>query len=183
MEKAFMDEHLVSINVSDAQIGARMHEYGSHLSTDIEKAAFEYLQRNWFNTHRLKGHRDNIKRWWPYPEEVYECCKCVSLPTARFPNSLFSHCKTYSHLGSIFGLPAREVQIAAKNTETLLRMECGLTTLWIERRKEANRVARIRKTRYDSEAAMNKVFDSADEFDDSKIRKLNRERAAKKRSS
>ena len=56
-----------------------------------------------------KGTFDRKQRWYPSDEEECSCCSNIRRPSAAFPYSLLSHCKTRKHVARLYGVEEKRI--------------------------------------------------------------------------
>lgn len=90
------------------------------------KAAEEYIRRKARHTHP-NGELDKKRRWYPSDEERQECCRQIRRPSARFPYSYMTHCRTVEHVAKLHGVSPEEVRLALKVDDTEKLRACLIT--------------------------------------------------------
>lgn len=68
----------------------------------LDKAANCYIERNERADHP-SGSFDSGGRWYPCEiTEEQDCCGSIRRPSAAYPYSLLTHCRTLRHIASLF---------------------------------------------------------------------------------
>jgi len=79
-----------------------------HLSESelrIEKAYAEWSSRQDRHSHP-PGNFDDRSRWYPVADERCTCCDAIRSPSAAYPFSLMTHCRSAEHVASLHDVPA-----------------------------------------------------------------------------
>lgn len=80
-------------------------------------ATMEYLARKAGLSCPI-GSCDSAGRWYPGGDEEASCCSSIRLPSRRFPDSLFRHCLTMSHVAELYGVAVDEIRSEIKRIST-----------------------------------------------------------------
>ena len=79
----------------------------------IYQAAQLYIDRRDRKKHP-SGHFDKHKRWSPNASERCDCCECIRSPSATYPFSLMTHCRTVNHVANLLKVNPKLVKQAIK---------------------------------------------------------------------
>lgn len=75
----------------------------------VVRATRECLDRRDRKKHP-DGYFDSKKRWYPMPWENQECCPSVRNPSATYPFSLMTHCRTVEHVAKLFKVDPKDIR-------------------------------------------------------------------------
>ncbi len=82
----------------------------------LEQAAKEYVGRRERMVHP-DGYFDNAGRWYPYSDEVQNCCKGIRSPSRAYPYSYMTHCRTAIHVANLYEVDATDLRRAVKEMD------------------------------------------------------------------
>lgn len=85
----------------------------------LKKAIKEYFDKKNRNVHP-EGYFDNKKRWYPSVEEEQSCCKNIRTPSAHFPFSKLTHCRSALHISKKNNVDVKELRSMIKNWHLLV---------------------------------------------------------------
>ena len=77
----------------------------------ILEAAQEYLARKARKKHPV-GWFDSHRRWYPSIIEHQNCCSDIRGPSAKYPYSYITHCRTAQHVANLYGVEERHLKEA-----------------------------------------------------------------------
>lgn len=86
-------------------------------------AAIEYLR---LKTRAINpdGVFDRYMRWTP--SHRLSCCESIRRPTAAYPYSLMTHCRTAVHVATAHGIPMIDLRRAVKTARAVLTVRTRL---------------------------------------------------------
>ena len=84
-------------------------DIGYWMDEEMSVCLREYMLRKQ-NTSIPAGQLDVGRRWWPVYEEYRDCCDEVRQPSRRSPHTLLNHCKSLTHLATLFDLDVATVK-------------------------------------------------------------------------
>lgn len=80
----------------------------------ILTAAARLAIRRKLRNERPWGKRDSAGRWYPHEWEEADCCMRIRYPSRAWPNSLYHHCRSYSHIANRFGVDKEKMMVYVK---------------------------------------------------------------------
>jgi hypothetical protein len=81
--------------------------------TTIDEAASLYLDRKDRAAHP-DGEFDSKRRWSPSDTEHQPCCSTIRTPSAAYPYSALTHCRTLQHVANLTGVDEVELRKAVR---------------------------------------------------------------------
>lgn len=81
----------------------------STATEQIELAYQEWRSHQGRITHPI-GSFDSQSRWYPAAEERRSCCGAIRSPSAAYPYSLLTHCRSIEHVAHVHGVVARDLR-------------------------------------------------------------------------
>lgn len=88
----------------------------SEPTDQLTAAAREYLARQ-RHASLPDGSFDRKSRWTPSAAERQSCCKRIQRPSASYPFSLLTHCRTAVHVARLYGVDRIELFREARRIE------------------------------------------------------------------
>ena len=94
------------------------------LSSEVRRAVEEWRKRQARATHP-DGTFDRKRRWYPSEAEKQTCCGSVRNPSAAWPFSLITHCRSRDHVINLFRVSRAEFNLALRIQKQLTEKEGG----------------------------------------------------------
>ena len=82
----------------------------------LQVAVNEYKDRRNRTTHP-NGKIDSGGRWYLSENEKCSCCQRIREPSKGYPWSLLKHCRTITHIASLFNVNDRELRKLIKEVK------------------------------------------------------------------
>ncbi len=86
------------------------------VASPIEQAARTYIARRDRTAHP-SGKFDNKSRWYPSEAEHCDCCDAIRSPSAKFPFSYMTHCRTLEHVAHLYHVDVKDLRAEVKRIE------------------------------------------------------------------
>ena len=90
----------------------------------LNKAVSTYFDRQSRRTHP-KGHFDHIGRWRASSREKQACCEGIRPASQQFPYSLNSHCRTATHIASLYEVDLQVLRREIRRVTAAARVVTG----------------------------------------------------------
>jgi hypothetical protein len=74
------------------------------------RAAAECYRRRQSRREHPDGTFDKRGRWYPADCEEQPCCAFIRSPSARWPYSYMTHCRTVGHVAALHGIPVGDLR-------------------------------------------------------------------------